>query len=45
MRKEKSPETYEDLTEEQIIKLKENQEQMAEILFAMWLEEINKNTV
>ncbi len=30
-----------ELTEEQILKLRENQDQMAEILFNMWLREIN----
>ena len=30
------------LTEEQILKLRENQDQEAEIFFNMWLEEINK---
>ena len=34
-----------ELTEEQIIKLKDNMEQTAEIFFNMWLDEIkNKNT-
>lgn len=31
------------LSEEQILKLREQQDQMAEILFNMWLKEINKN--
>lgn len=30
------------LTEEQILKLRENQDQMADIMFNMWLEKINK---
>ena len=30
------------LTEEQILKLHDNQDQMANILFNMWLKEINK---
>ncbi len=30
------------LTEEEILKLQDNQDQMAEIMFNMWLEEINK---
>ncbi len=30
------------LTEEQILKLRNNQDQEAEIMFNMWLEEINK---
>ncbi|MFA6273643.1 MAG: hypothetical protein WC662_00600 [Candidatus Paceibacterota bacterium] len=32
-----------ELTEEEILKLRENQDQMADILFNMWLKEINKN--
>jgi hypothetical protein len=31
-----------ELTEEQILKLRENQDQEAEIYFNMWLEDINK---
>ena len=30
----------EELTEEQILKLRDQQDQMAEIFFAMWLEQI-----
>jgi len=30
------------LTEEQILKLRDNQDQEAEIMFNMWLAEINK---
>lgn len=33
------------LTEEQILKLQENQDQMAEIFFNMWLKEINNKSV
>jgi hypothetical protein len=33
-----------ELSEEEILKVRDNQDQMAEILFNMWLEEIrNKN--
>ena len=31
-----------ELTEEQILKVRDQQDQMAEIFFAMWLESINK---
>ena len=31
------------LTEEEILKLRDHQDQEAEIFFTMWLEEINKN--
>jgi len=31
-----------ELTEEQILKLREHQDQEAEIFFNMWLEDINK---
>ena len=34
-----------ELTEEEILKLRENQDQMADILFDLWLAEINKNKV
>ncbi|HTE49033.1 MAG TPA: hypothetical protein VK675_03950 [Candidatus Paceibacterota bacterium] len=34
-----------ELSEEEILKLRENQDQMAEILFNSWLMEINKNKV
>ncbi len=33
------------LTEEQILKLRDNQDQTAEILFNMWLEKINKSSI
>lgn len=33
------------LSEEEILKLRENQDQMAEILFDSWMSEINKNKV
>lgn len=32
-----------ELSEEEVLKLRDNQDQMAEILFYMWLKEINKN--
>lgn len=32
-------ELCEELTEEQIVKLKDNQEQMAKVFFQIWLEE------
>jgi hypothetical protein len=34
-----------ELSEEEILKLRENQDQMAEILFNSWLTEINQNKV
>jgi len=34
-----------ELTEEEILKLRENQDKMAEIIFSMWLAEINKKVV
>ena len=37
--------TAEELSEEEILKLRENQDQMAEIFFYSWLAEINKNKV
>ena len=33
-----------ELSEEEILKVRDNQDQMAEILFYMWLEEINKKS-
>jgi hypothetical protein len=35
-------ELLKELSEEQILKLRNQQEQMAEIFFTMWLEKINK---
>ena len=35
----------EELSEEEILKLRENQDQMAEILFNSWLAKINQNEV
>ena len=32
-----------ELSEEEVLKLRENQDQMADILFDMWREDINKN--
>jgi len=37
-----SKKLLEELTEEQILKLRENQDQMAEIFFQMWLEDRKK---
>ncbi len=34
-----------ELTEEEILKLRENQDQMAEILFNMWLKDRKENPV
>ena len=34
-----------DLSDEQIMKLRDQQDQMAEILFSSWLTEVNENKV
>ena len=34
-----------ELSEEEILKLRENQDQMAELFFNSWVAEINKNKV
>lgn len=34
-----------ELSEEEILKLRENQDQMADILFDLWVAELNKNKV
>lgn len=33
------------LTEEQILELRENQDKMAELIFSLWLDDINHNNV
>lgn len=39
-------ELLEELTEEQILKVREQQDKMADLFFTMWLEDIkNKNTL
>lgn len=40
--KKKLGKTADEMTEEQILKLRENQDKLAEILFYMWLKEIKK---
>ncbi len=43
--KKKLGEQAKELTEEEIIELRDNQDQMAEILFNMWLKEIKNNKI